>query len=59
MTKPRSICHDGAKRWWAKKGLDWEEFVADGIPGQTLLDTGCGLAKRVVKAAELEAERGR
>lgn len=59
MAKPRSICHDGAKRWWAKKGLDWEDFVENGIDGQVLTDTGCGLARRVVKAAEVEAESGR
>lgn len=59
MAKPRSICHDGAKRWWGKKGLDWNDFVANGIAGQVLLDTGCGLARRVVTAAEVEAEGGR
>lgn len=59
MAKPRAICVEGAKRWWAKKDLNWDEFVAEGIDGQVLRDTGCGLAKRVVKAAELEAESGR
>lgn len=59
MAKPRSICVEGAKRWWAKKNLNWDEFVEGGIDGQILLDTGCGLAKRVVTAAELEAESGR
>lgn len=59
MAKPRAICRDGAKRWWARKGLDWSDFVSNGIPGQVLLDTKCGLARRVVRAAELEAESGR
>ena len=59
MAKPRAICHDGAKRWWKRKGLDWNDFVQNGIPGQELLDTGCGLAKRVVVAAETEITSGR
>ena len=59
LAKPRSICHDGAKRWWKRHDLDWTDFVNNGIPGQKLLDTGCGLAKRVVVAAETEATSGR
>ncbi len=59
MAKPRPICHDGAKRWWARKGLDWSDFVSNGIDGQVLLDTKDGLARRVVRAAEVEAESGR
>lgn len=59
MVKPRRICVDGAKRWWDRKGLSWNDFIANGIPGQVLLDTGCALAARVVRAAELEAENGR
>lgn len=58
LAKPRAICHDGAKRWWARKGLDWNDFVANGLPGQVLLDTKDGLAARVVRAAELEANGG-
>lgn len=59
MAKPRAICHDGAKRWWKRHDLDWSDFVLNGIAGQVLLDTGCGLAKRVVVAAETEATSGR
>lgn len=59
MAKPRSICDDGAKRWWKRHNLDWSDFLANGIDGQVLLDTGCGLAKRVVVAAETETTSGR
>lgn len=59
MAKPRAICQDGAKRWWKRKGLDWSDFVLNGIAGQKLLDTKCGLAKRVVVAAETEITSGR
>ncbi len=59
MAEPRPICHDGAKRWWARKGFDWPDFVMNGIDGQKLLDTGDGLARRVVNAAEKESIGGR
>jgi len=59
MAKPRAICHDGAKRWWKRHGFDWSDFVYNGIAGQKLLDTKCGLARRVVLAAELEITSGR
>lgn len=59
QAKPRSICIEGAKRWWEKKNLDWSQFVTEGIDSQVLLGTGCALAKRVVAAAQLEANRGR
>ena len=61
LAEPRPICHDGAKRWWARKDLDWQDFVKNGIPGQVLLDTKDGLAARVVRAAvkEMESNSGR
>lgn len=56
--KPRPICHSGGRKWWARRGWSWSDFVRDGIEGQRLLDTGDALAIRVVTAAELEASGG-
>jgi hypothetical protein len=43
------ICARGAKNWCATHGIDWRAFVRDGIPAQTLLDTGDALAERLVE----------
>lgn len=58
QAKPKPICHTGARTWWARHGLCWSDFLADGIDGQILLDTKDAFAIRVVEAAEREATRG-
>lgn len=58
LCKPRAICHGGARKWWARQGLDWADFVANGIDSSVLTATRDGLALRVVKTAEMEASGG-
>lgn len=48
------ICTAGARAWWRAEGLDWNAFLRDGIPAQTLLDTGDPRAVRVVEIAEAD-----
>lgn len=46
------LCHRGARGWFAERGWDWAAFVRDGIPAQTLRDTGDAFALALVAAVE-------
>ncbi len=45
-------CTLGIRRWFNSRGLDFHDFMRNGIESETLLATGDGLAKRVVTAIE-------
>ena len=44
-------CRDGVKAWFSAHGLDWREFVRNGITAQRLEATGDAFALEVVKWA--------
>jgi hypothetical protein len=48
------ICSSGARDWWKRHGFDWSDFLANGIPAETLLETGDPFALRVVEIAREE-----
>lgn len=48
------LCAPGAKAWWASHGLDFRDFVRNGIDAQTLIETGDPDALRVVEIARTE-----
>jgi len=48
------ICSAGARSFWTRHGLDWSDFVTNGIDGQVLLDTRDPRAVRVVGIAREE-----
>ena len=51
------FCRGGARQWIEAHGLDWREFVRDGIPASTLEATGDAIAFRVVEwARECESK---
>lgn len=50
------ICSGGARDWWAHNGLIWTDFLAGGISGEKLLETGDPFAKRVVEIARAERD---
>jgi len=50
------ICAGGARDWWPKKGLDWRDFLANGIPAEVLTATGDAFALKVVREAERERD---
>ena len=50
------FCRSGAREWFQRHGLDWRDFVQNGIPAETLEATGDGLALAVVAWAR-ECER--
>ena len=53
------ICVGGARPWFRRHGLDWQAFVANGVPAERLEATGDALALRVVaEARKREAEHG-
>lgn len=50
------ICSSGARAWWPRNGLNWQDFLANGIPGEKLLETGDPFARRVVEIARAERD---
>lgn len=42
-------CAKGTKGWFKVHGLDFRDFLKNGIDEATFLATGCGHAKRVVE----------
>jgi arsenate reductase-like glutaredoxin family protein len=41
-------CPSGARRWFEAHGLDFRDFMANGISEETFLATGDAMATRVV-----------
>ncbi len=56
------LCFQGARPWFRRHGLDWQVFLAAGLPAEVLAATGDTLALRVIAEAErrvLHASAGR
>lgn len=49
-TKP-GFCRGQSKAWAKANGLDWNAFVRDGIPAETLIAIGDGFALALVEWA--------
>ncbi len=49
-----SLCSDGARGFWARHGLDWTDFLRNGIDAEKLLATGDAQAAKVVEVARGE-----
>lgn len=49
-------CTRGAKLWFQKYGLDFRDFVQNGIEADVLLATGDQLAQQVVDAKRAKQE---
>jgi hypothetical protein len=50
------MCSRGARDFFAKHGLDWSEFLREGLPVSALEQTGDAMALQVVAAARAEQE---
>ncbi|MDR7062009.1 MULTISPECIES: hypothetical protein [unclassified Sphingopyxis] len=48
------LCMPGARRWFAAHGLDWSDFVTNGIPATVLGQWGDPLAARAIEQARAE-----
>lgn len=46
--QPR-YCANGARRWFARMGLDWAAFVRNGIDADALVATGDAMAIKLVE----------
>lgn len=51
-------CAKGCRAWFARHGLNWGDFVKNGLPASVLLATGDHLAARPVALAREEAAHG-
>lgn len=49
-----SYCNPGARRWFKLHGLDWNEFIRDGVDSEVLIATGDAMAFAVVEEAKKE-----
>ena len=49
------LCFQGARPWFRRHGLDWQAFLAEGLPAEVLAATGDALALRVIAEAEKRA----
>lgn len=45
------LCSRGARAFFERHGLDWRQFLREGIPASELAATGDALALRVVEVA--------
>ena len=43
------FCARGSRRWFEEHGLDYRDFLANGILASRLLATGDGMAEEAVK----------
>ena len=49
------LCFQGARPWFRRHGLDWQAFLAEGLPAEVLAATGDALALRVIAEAAQRA----
>lgn len=53
------FCRDGGKKWFAAHGLDWADFVRNGIEAERMAATGDALGLALVAWARECEERER
>lgn len=51
------LCFGGARPWFRRHGLDWQDFLANGIAAERLAATGDALAFRVIAIAQEREDR--
>lgn len=53
-TRAVNFCARGARQWFTRYGLDWNEFITKGLPISVIENTDA-LGKTVAEAARLDA----
>ena len=53
------VCMAGSRKWFSANGLSWSDFVANGIPVETVEAIGDPVAMKVAAIARSEACDGR
>jgi len=56
--RANGFCARGGRAWFARHGMDWLDFVRNGIDAEKLLATGCGFALALVEHARATEEAG-
>jgi hypothetical protein len=51
FSKRQGFCRGGARRWAQAHGIDWKDFVRNGIDSERLAATGDAFALALVKWA--------
>jgi hypothetical protein len=46
------MCSRGARAFFDRHGLDWQKFLAEGLPVEVIEKTGDAMALQVVKVAK-------
>jgi len=46
------MCSSGAREFFKRYNLNWQDFLKNGIPAKTLIEIGDAMALQVVKVAE-------
>lgn len=49
-----NYCSRGSRVWFKQHGLDWSEFIRDGLPEDVLLATGDAMALAAIEEARKE-----
>lgn len=52
LRQTEDVCVPGAKTWAKEAGVDFKDFMRNGIPAQRLRDSGLHIALRLVEIAE-------
>lgn len=45
------MCSSGARKFFARQGFDWNDFLKNGIPAEKFIETGDAMALQVVEVA--------
>lgn len=45
-------CNRGSREWFARQGLNWADFVENGVEAEKLRATGDAMAEKLVEHAE-------
>lgn len=54
--RAEKMCSRGSRDWWKAQGLDWGDFVANGIPVSRLEEIGGPLVARVIAQVKAESD---
>lgn len=54
-----NLCAGGAREWFNRQGIDWNDFLTNGVSAEILEETGDPFAFRVTAIARQEVDNGR
>jgi hypothetical protein len=51
-TRELGYCNRGLRQWFAREGLDWADFLKNGIDAEVLRGRDNAMAERAIKHAQ-------